>query len=284
MTVRLGLLASRIRTEEKMLIERARDRPGVELVRLDEATTVFDVHEPPEPAVDVVLERSVSATKAHYALMAYERHGIPAINRFPVSALCADKMHTSLALARHGVPTPRTRVALDEATALAVCDEMGYPVVMKPVLGSWARLVSRLDTRAAAEAVIEHKEVLGHPQHHIYYIQEYVDKPQRDIRSFVVGDDCIAAIYRTNTGHWITNTARGGQASDCPITDEIRDVSLRAAQAVGGGVLAIDLMETAGGIVCHEVNDRMEFRNSVTTTGVDIPMRMIEYAVSEARR
>lgn len=284
MTLRIGLLASRIRTEEKMLIERMRDRTGVEVVRLDPREIVFDVHVPPTPAVDVLFDRTVAATHAQATLPAFERHGIPTVNTSQVTDVCSDKWRTSLALAQHDVPTPRTVLATSPESALRACDDFGYPVVMKPVQGSWARMVSRLDTRTAAEAVIEHKEVLGHPMHHLYYVQEYIDKPGRDIRSFVIGDECIAAIYRTNESHWLTNTALGAQASNCPVTDEIRDISLRAAEAVGGGMLAIDLMETPQGLTCHEVNDRMEFRNSVTTTGVDIPGRMIDFVIQEARQ
>lgn len=284
MTVRIGLLCSRVRVEEKMIMERLRDRPEIQVERIDPRGLVFDVHEPPAPEVDVIIERTVSATQAQVALASYERHGIPTVNRSAVADVCADKWRTSLALARAGVPTPRTRMATDAETALAACDSFGYPVVMKPVQGSWARLVSRLDTHTAAEAVIEHKDVLGHPMHHLYYVQEYVDKPGRDLRTFVVGDECIAGIYRTNEDHWLTNTALGAKATNCPITPEIAEISLQAAQAVGGGVLAVDLMETSEGLVCHEVNDRMEFRNSVDTTGVDIPGRMIDFAIQEARR
>ncbi|MBW3583713.1 MAG: lysine biosynthesis protein LysX [Euryarchaeota archaeon] len=281
MVVRIGLLASRIRVDEKMLIESARDMPGVELVRIDDSTMSFDIHEAP-PEVDVVLERSVSHSRAIYALKFYERHGIPTVNTLPVAEVCGDKVQTSLELARAGVPTPRTKVAFTPEAALAACEELGYPCVMKPTVGSWARLVSRIDSREAAESIIEHKEVLGSYLHHIYYIQEHVPKPGRDIRSFVVGDECIAAIYRTNDKHWITNTSRGAVASNCPVTDEIAEISLAAAKAVGGGVLAIDIMEAPEGLVVHEVNYTMEFRNSVAPTGVDIPRKILEHTVQVA--
>lgn len=283
MTIQLGLLASRIRLDEKMIVERVRDRSGVDLVRIDDSQMAFDIHESP-PEVDVVLERSVSHTRALYALRFYERHGIPTVNHVDVAEVCGDKVATSLALARAGVPTPRTQVAFTEEAALAACDTFGYPCVMKPPVGSWARLVSRIDTRAAAEAIIEHKQVLGNFVHHVYYIQEYIEKPGRDIRSFVIGDECIAAIYRDNPDHWITNTSRGGTATACPLDDDIVEMSMKAAEAVGGGVLAVDLMETPDGLVCHEVNYTMEFRNSVEPTGVDIPGRIIDHAIAEARR
>jgi [lysine-biosynthesis-protein LysW]--L-2-aminoadipate ligase len=159
---------------------------------------------------------------------------------------------------------------------------MGYPVVLKPAVGSWGRLLSKVNDRDAAESLLEHKTVLGSYHHSIFYIQKYVEKYGRDIRSFVVGDKCIGAIYRESP-HWITNTARGGVASNCPVTDEIADLSLRAAKAVGGGVVAMDLFETKTGLQVNEVNYTMEFKNSITTTGVDIPKHIVDYVLKVAR-
>ena len=160
---------------------------------------------------------------------------------------------------------------------------MGYPVVLKPAVGSWGRLLAKVNDRDAAEALLEHKTTLGSYQHGIFYIQEYVDKRGRDIRAFVVGDECVAAIYRTSP-HWITNTARGGAASNCPVTPELAELTARAARAVGGGVVALDVFETGGGLVVNEVNDTMEFKNSVAPTGVDIPGRIVDYLHAAAPR
>jgi [lysine-biosynthesis-protein LysW]--L-2-aminoadipate ligase len=174
------------------------------------------------------------------------------------------------------------RVAFTAETALKAIEEMGYPVVIKPVVGSWGRLLAKINDRDAAEAILEHKEVLGSYQHSIFYIQKYVEKQGRDIRSFVIGDECIAAIYRTSD-HWVTNTARGGVATNCPVTPGLAELSLQAAQAVGGGMVAIDLFETNAGLLVNEVNHTMEFKNSVATTGVNIPAAMVDYVLSVAR-
>jgi [lysine-biosynthesis-protein LysW]--L-2-aminoadipate ligase len=172
-------------------------------------------------------------------------------------------------------------VAFTPESALEAIEQLGYPVVLKPCVGSWGRLVAKVNDREAAEALLEHKQILGSYHHSIYYIQEYVKKPGRDIRSFVVGDETIAAIYRTSE-HWITNTARGGKASNCPITPDIDALSQGAAKAVGGGMLAIDLIESADGLLVNEVNYTMEFRNSIDTTGVNIPAKMVDYLLREA--
>jgi [lysine-biosynthesis-protein LysW]---L-2-aminoadipate ligase len=177
------------------------------------------------------------------------------------------------------VPSPRTILAFTPESALEAIEQIGYPVVMKPAVGSWGRLLARINDRDAAEAILEHKVTLGSFHHGAFYIQEYIKKPGRDIRSFVVGDETICAIYR-DSPHWITNTARGGQASNCPVTPEIDALSRAAARAVGGGVVAVDLLESERGLLINEVNYTMEFRNSIDTTGVNIPSRIIDYVIS----
>jgi len=212
-----------------------------------------------------------------------ELSGIPTVNRYATAATCADKLLTTAALTQAGLPQPRVRIAFTVETALAAIEELGYPVVLKPVVGSWGRLLARINDRDAAEAVLEHKETLGSYQHGIFYIQEYVAKPGRDIRAFVIGDETVGAIYRQSP-HWITNTARGGTASRCEVTPEMNDLCRRAAQAVGGGVLALDLMEDPDrGFLINEVNHTMEFRNSIAPTGVDIPARVVQYVLQQAR-
>lgn len=292
----LGLLYSRIRLDEKMLLEAAAKR-GIDVETIDDRTLAWDLdgrgtwvdekgnqRSLEQGSVGAVLERSISYWHSHYASRLLGQAGIPCVNEHDVVRRCGDKEETSLLLQRAGVPTPRTMLALDPESALRACDAMGYPVVLKPVVGSWGRLIAKADDRAQADAIIEHKAVLGGPQHSIFYVQEFVPKPQRDIRAFVVGDEVVAAIWRTNPSHFITNTAQGGKATKCDVTDEIREISLKAAEAVGGGVLAMDLMETPEGtLTCHEVNHTMEFKNSVAPTGVDIPGRIVEYCRDVAK-
>lgn len=282
--VKIGLIWSRIRNDEKMLMDAARER-GVDLVPIDDRELVLPVHEPPKELLgyDAFLERGISYWTSHYVTMALESYGQRCVNPHHVLVNCGDKARTSLLLARAGVPTPRTYLAFDAASSLRAVEEARYPAVLKPVVGSWGRLIARANDREAAGALLEHRRVLGGPQHQITYAQEFVDKPGRDIRAFWVGERAIAAIYRTNDQHFITNTAQGGRASACPVTEEIQRICERAARAVGGGVLAMDLMETASGLTCHEVNHTMEFKNSVAPTGVDIPGGIIEYVVDVAK-
>jgi [lysine-biosynthesis-protein LysW]--L-2-aminoadipate ligase len=278
----VGVLLSRVRVEEKLLIGELEAR-DVEIVRFDDREIVLDLSRP-DPAVlrcDVVLERAINHLRALYTLKVLNDWGVPTVNTYEVANTCGDKLLTTAALEQHGVPTPRTLIAYTPESALEACEELGYPVVMKPAVGSWGRLLARVNDRDAAEALLEHKVTLGSFHHGAFYLQEYVNKPGRDIRSFVVGDETICAIYR-DSPHWITNTARGGAASNCPVTDELDHLSRAAARAVGGGVVAVDLFESERGLLVNEVNYTMEFRNSIDTTGVNIPGRFADYVVSVA--
>jgi [lysine-biosynthesis-protein LysW]--L-2-aminoadipate ligase len=281
--LKVGVLYTRLRVEEKWLFE-ALEQRGVAYDRLEDREARFHLPDPgPWRQYDVVLERCLSYGRGLYAVTVLNGWGILTVNSARVSATCGDKLATSSALQASGVPQPRLSLAFTPEAALEIIEGMGYPVVLKPVIGSWGRLVAKVNDREAAEALLEHREVLGNYQQQIYYIQEFICKPGRDIRAFVVGDETIAAIYRTSS-HWITNTARGGLASNCPVTPDLNDICVAAARAVGGGVLAIDLLEDPDrGLLLNEINHTMEFHSSVSTTGVDIPGKVIDYTLELAR-
>jgi [lysine-biosynthesis-protein LysW]--L-2-aminoadipate ligase len=279
----VAMLVSRIRVEEKLLLA-ALEQAGAVVRIVDDGDLILRADEGrTELDADVALERSVSTARGLYSIRLIEMTGLPVINSYRTAATCADKLLTTAALTEAGVPQPRARIAFTPDAAIRAIEELGYPAVLKPVVGSWGRLLARINDRDAAEAVLEHKETLGSYQHGIFYVQEFVAKPGRDIRAFVIGDRTICAIYRSSP-HWITNTARGGSASNCPVTPAIDDLCTRAAQAVGGGILAIDLLEHPDrGLLVNEVNHTMEFRNSIQTTGVDIPQAIVRYTLSRAR-
>lgn len=279
--IRVGFLFSRIRAEEKYLLDEFSKHQDVEVVRINDDETYFDISRNDFQNLDVVFERSVSYSRGLYISRIFESYGIPVVNPSVVAERCGDKYITSQLLVNNGLPTPRTLMAFSEESALKAAEAMGFPCVFKPVVGSWGRLLSKVVDSATAESIIEHKASLG-INHQIFYIQQYVEKPGRDIRAFIIGGEVIGAIYRTSE-NWITNTARGGTATNCPITPEIKDLCERSAKAVGGGVLAIDLFETADGMMINEVNHTMEFRNSISTTGVNIPGLMVDYVIKQAK-
>jgi [lysine-biosynthesis-protein LysW]--L-2-aminoadipate ligase len=278
--MRIGILCSRIRVEEKLIFE-ALDRRSLRYELLDDRELVLDMQRR-SLEYDVILERCINHSRALYALRILEDWGLKCVNAYTVADTCGNKLLTSSALARAGVPSPRTLVAFTPESAMRAIETLGYPAVLKPAVGSWGRLLSKVNDREAAEAVLEHKQVLGTYHHSIFYIQEYIHKPKRDIRAFVVGDRTIAAIYR-NSEHWITNTARGGLATNCPVTSELDELCVRGAKAVGGGVVALDILEDPErGLLVNEVNYTMEFRNSIGPTGVDIPGEIINYLLKVA--
>lgn len=277
--IRVGFLYTRLRVEEKSLLEELDKQRNVEIVRINDGDKFFDINQLPEP-VDVLFERSISYSRGLYISRIFEAHGIPVVNSSLVAERCGDKYVTSQILAKNGIPTPRVLMAFEEESALQAIEAIGYPCVLKPVVGSWGRLLAKIENHEMAEALIEHKASLG-VQHQVFYIQEYINKPGRDIRAFVVGEEVICAIYRSSE-NWITNTARGGVATNCPVTDEIAEICQQAARAVGRGLLALDLFETENGLTVNEINHTMEFRNSIDTTGVNIPQRMIAYVLEQA--
>ena len=281
--LKIGVLYSRVRVEEKWIFA-AMDKRGIDFERLDDRAISFDLEKMEKwQSLDAVLERSISYNSGLYALQTLNAFGIPTVNTAQVAQICGDKLTTSLMLAKASVPQPRNLVAFTPEAALEAIESFGYPVVLKPVVGSWGRLLAKVNDRDAAEAVLEHKSTLGSVQHSVFYIQEFIKKPGRDIRVILVGDRVLTAIYRKSE-HWITNTARGGEGELCPITPEIEKISLDAANAVGGGVLAIDLVEhPEKGLVVNEINHTMEFHTAQPTSGIDIADEIVGYTVQIAR-
>ncbi len=175
-------------------------------------------------------------------------------------------------------------MAFTQESSLRALEKLGYPAVLKPVVGSWGRLVALIKDSDSARSIIEAREYL-HPIQQVYYIQEMIKRPNRDIRCYVIGEEAVAAMYRhAPPDDFRTNTARGGIAENLPITPELEELSIRAAQCVGGGAFDVDLMETDSGLVVHEVNHTTEFKNTVRATHVDIPKLLLEYTLRQAKK
>jgi len=284
MTPRIGILCSRVRVEEKMLLAALRERQ-VDYEQVDPRKLNLDLQGNGAGLgqYSAVLVRCLSHTRAYYLTRWLNQQGVPTVSSHLVVATCGDKMLTSAALEAAGLPTPRTIVAFTPETALQAIEELGYPVVLKPLFGSWGRLLARVNDRDAAEAILEHKNTLGGYTHNVFYVQEYVDKPGRDIRVMVAGDEVVYAIYR-RSGHWITNTGRGGEAIPCTPGPELTRLSLAATKAVGGGIVGVDVLETAQGqLLVNEVNHTPEFHGGIRVTGIDIAGRVVEHVLQVAK-
>ena len=208
------------------------------------------------------------------------------INSTKVSEACGNKLVTSMLLAKAGVPTPKTYVALDSESVFETAEKVGYPVVLKPFTGSWGRMVDIAKEPQTLGTIVEYRESMQNPVEHMYYIQEFVKRPPRDIRLIVAGDEVIAAVYRNAPkGDWRTNVARGGTTTRFKLNKEIEDITLKAAKAVGGGVLGVDAMESKdSGYTIHEVNNTVEFKGAQGATEDRIAKKIIEYVIGEAKR
>ncbi len=283
--LRLGVLISYLRAEEKLILAAARNR-GIEVSTLMDRKLVLDVSSGRAGRssidCDVVLDRGVAHSRAAYTLRALETWGIPTLNRSSATAICDDKALCSLALGAAGIPSPKTLLAFSVDSAIEACEAIGYPAVIKPVTGSWGRLLTKVNGPEQARVILEQKIEVGSFHHAIFYVQEFLEKPGRDIRVFVVGDRVLAASYRASD-HWITNTARGATSHACPITPQIEDLSLRSCAAVGARLAGVDLIETFDGYSVVEVNTGGEFHGLLSTTDIDIAGEIVDEVIRVGR-
>ncbi len=274
--MRIAVVYDRLRAEERE-ISRAIEELGHSIVRVHLNST----HMPLGGDVEfkIALERATSGTKAYSSAVALEASGVKVVNSSHTIASCYSKLVTTAKLLSSGIPTPKTAVAFSPEGAYKAAEEVGYPVVVKPVNGSWGRLVSLAQDEEELRTILEHREAIPSPFYRIHYIQEFIRKPGRDIRAFATEDRLVTAIYRV-ADHWITNTARGARAEKAELTSELEEIAVRASRAVGGGFLGIDIVEDPErGLLVLEVNAITEFRNAARVTGVDIAREIVEYAI-----
>jgi [lysine-biosynthesis-protein LysW]--L-2-aminoadipate ligase len=263
----VALVASRMRLEEKLVLA-ALDTRGLTAVVVDDRALAARLDDP-APRWDVVLNRSLSAQRRHVVGQLCGLWDVPVVNAPDVIRTCDDKVATSIALHRRGVATPVTAVGLSPDAGIDAIESTGYPSVVKPVNGSWGRLLARVNDQDAAEAVLAHRFAAPSPQLKVVYAQEFVRTPGRDIRVLVAGGHVVAAAYR-ESGHWAANRARGGVMRACPVSVELEKLSLAAAEAVGGGFLGVDVLERADGLLVTEVNGTPEFAGLADTCEHDI--------------
>jgi [lysine-biosynthesis-protein LysW]---L-2-aminoadipate ligase len=283
--VNIGLVYDQLRPDERLIIDAAKSN-RIRLDLFDTNQMAFEVTGKQNGLkdTDVLLQRCISYFRSVHATAALESYGKMVVNSHKVATICGNKLLASIRLAQAKIPTPRTFLAFTMESALGALEELGYPAVMKPIVGSWGRLVAQVKDPDTAKSIIESREYM-HPVQQLYYLQEKVKRPDRDIRCYVIGDNAVAAIYRhAPPDDWRTNTAKGGVAENCPITPELAEVSIRAAQAMGGGAFGVDLMETESGLVVHEVNHTTEFKNTVRVTKVDIPTLLLNFAIEQIKR
>lgn len=285
--VEVSIICDKVRFEEKTLYEKTQSK-GIKSKIVDAKTLTVGTYSKTKDFLlgDIILQRSVSYYRGLYLTACLEFLGFKVINRFEVGQTCGNKLITSIKLAENKIPSPKTQFAFSAEAGLESIKKTGFPLVLKPIVGSWGRGIYPLRDLETASMIIEMREEDDSPLSRIYYIQEMVDRPPRDIRCIVIGDQAVTAIYRySSQSEWRTNVARGGKVELARITKEMEDLALRAAKAVGGGILGVDMMEDKNrGLVVHEVNNTVEFRGAASVSKADIPNEMIDYAVKLARK
>ena len=280
------IVFDRLRAEEKMLQKEASEL-GHDASMLDAKITQINTNSKREDFDfgDVVLERCVSYFRGLHFTASLEFMDIPVLNKFEVANVCGNKMFMTLLLKKNNIPTPKTYFSFSSESAAENLDKVGFPLVIKPVIGSWGRGVMLLKDRDAMEAVFEIRDITDSPHDRIYYLQELIQRPPRDIRVITVGDEPIAAMYRKSSGGFKTNIALGADPEICKITKEMEDMAAKASKAMGGGILGIDMMEDdQRGLVVHEVNNTVEFKGLARVATRNIPKEMIEFALNYVRK
>ena len=276
----LTLLYDTIRWEEKAIYEAAKKK-GIELKKIDCKDLVIDLNTSnSEFSNQIIIQRCVSYFKSLHSTAALEGLGATVINPLNTAINCGNKLFTHMLMNKNGIQTPKVLTAFSSESALSALNDFGYPIIIKPTIGSWGRLIALLRDKEAAKAVFEDREHMF-PLYQIYYLEEFVSRPPRDIRAIVVGDSVVAAIYRySEKDEWKTNMALGGRAENCPITNELEDICIKSSQAVGGKIVGVDLMESSkDGLVVHEVNNTTEFKNTVRITGINIQDIIVDYSL-----
>jgi [lysine-biosynthesis-protein LysW]--L-2-aminoadipate ligase len=291
--MKIGILYSRIRKDEKLLLSELRER-GHEVEKIDvrklrfglDGATDRDGESSTATDCDVVLDRCLATSRSLYATQFLDSYGVTVVNGPDTADVCADKAKNSLALRRADVPTPETEVTFTKEAAMEAIESFGYPCVLKPVVGSWGRLMAKIDSRSAAEAILEHKATLGHYEHKVFYVQEFVEKPGRDVRVLALDGEPVGAMVRSSD-HWLTNAARGADTDEFELDAEAEQLVREASDAVGGGLLGVDLMETGdddvdGSYTVHEVNHTVEFKALNDVVDADVPGTVVDWLESKA--
>lgn len=275
----VALVASRVRWEEKVILDEleARNLP-YEVVDSRTLYMSLTMHSAPWA---FALNREISQTRALYAALALEGARRRVVNSARSIEVCGDKYRTALALRKAGLPTPETILALSPDAARLAAEEFGYPVVIKPLMGSWGRRVALLRDPETTDAVLDYCEALPTSQSHVVCLQEPIDKAGRDIRVIVVGGTALGAIYRQADG-WRTNVALGAEARHCPLDEELAGLAVAAAAATGAEIAGVDLLEDPDGQrYVLEVNSGVEFRGFSSRLQVDVAGAIVDYLTAE---
>ncbi len=278
----IHFLYDAIRLDEKLLI-REFDNLGVNYKLVNAEDLVFEL--PGISNAGIAFIRTVSQSRTQLLSQMYEAIGGRSINPFLSITIGNNKAVTLAILSRVGVPIPNTVITLSSNSAMKALSSVGVPAIIKPVHGSWGRLVSLVGSVEDLGLLARHRSSMENPQYETYLVQEFIKKPGRDIRVTVVGDEAVAAIYRYAVSNdWRTNTARGGKAEAVKIDPELEDICIRATKAIGAYYAGVDAVESDGGYKILEVNTVPEFKNVQRVTGVNVARQIVRLVIDVVKR
>ena len=289
--VKLDILFDKLRFEEKALYNTA-IKKGFDVKLIDSRNIIIDTDDLDSNEFefgDVLLQRSISHFRGQFLTYCLELCGYNVINSSRIGEICGNKLLTSMILKKNDIPTPKSYFSFNSDSAfnfISTIDLEQNPLVFKPVIGSWGRGVFPVRNKEIGKIIVEMRQESTSPFSSIFYFQELIHRPPRDIRCIVVGEKLIAAVYRySSDDEWRTNVAKGGKAELIEVTSELEELALKAARAVGAGVLGIDMMEDEKrGLVVHEINNTVEFRGASLATGIDIADMIIEYVKDRGKK
>jgi RimK family alpha-L-glutamate ligase len=211
------------------------------------------------------------------ALHRLENAGVRVVNPPAAIERTVDKYYTSTLLEDAGLPTPRTIVAEQFSDAVDAFQELGGDVVVKPIFGSEGRGMARVSDPDTAYRVFRALE-LGR---YIYYLQEFIPHHKEDIRVFVIGGEAVAAMVRRGET-WKTNVARGAAAGALTLDDELRELSTRAADALGADYAGVDILPAEDRhYTVIEVNGIPGWQGLAEATGIDVAEHLVAYVLEE---
>ncbi len=275
-------------TPENLAIKKAAESAGVNLVMLNDEQMQHPLESKKlADGFDTLLARSSSFTRSLYLSYLHELHGGLSINSHQAQSICGDKVLCSAVLEKAHIPTPKVVVAFSAPSALAATKTIGYPCVIKPPVGSWGRMVCKINDTAAAEAVISLKSHLGHYTDKIYYVQQHIDKPGRDIRVFLVGDEIAYSVYRhaSEPSAFLTNLNAGAKPEHFALPANMTEVVHKVGDCLGSGIYGIDLIEDAsGGFYVLEVNHAPEFSKASGPKINEVASKIVSFAASRTKQ
>jgi [lysine-biosynthesis-protein LysW]--L-2-aminoadipate ligase len=282
--VKIGIFFDKLRFEEKSLYETAL-KIGIETNLIDSKSVILNTDHLISSNLDygdIILQRSISHFRGQFLTSCLELLGYEVINNSRIGEICGNKLLTSMVLRKNNVPTPKSFFSFNSESAFSIVNEQDLdknPLVFKPVIGSWGRGVFPVRNKEVGRMIVEMRQESSSPFSNIYYFQELVKRPPRDIRCIVLGEQVVAAIYRySSNDEWRTNVSRGGKAEMIKITSELESIAIKAAKAVGTGILGIDMMEDEEhGLMVHEINNTVEFKGASSATGINIAGLIIDY-------